>query len=105
MTQPSFEEIWQKIVSRLTPGMTIRNWTILQGYFGDDIEIIDVTPDMIVIKIPTAKYLYSVPRDDFQKLWQVWPAYKNGQIDRLQTSPITRFSRYIIDILHWVEQN
>ena len=42
MDKPSFEAVWQKLQSRLKPGMSIPNWTILKGYTGSEIKVAEI---------------------------------------------------------------
>ncbi len=105
MAEPAFEPIWQKIMTRLKPGMSIRNWTHLKGYLGDEMKVNKVTQERIVIDAPNAKLPQSVSKTDFQKVWTSWPEYKSGQVQRQIFTEMTRYSKYIISILHWLEDN
>ena len=96
-------EIWRTVHSRLMTGMNIRNWTVLKGYLGDTFLIKEITESRLVINSPNAKNLVNVPRGDFERFSEVWSVYKNGRMRRSETSEITRFSKYIISIFHWLE--
>ena len=67
--------------------------------------VVEVSSDKVVIEAPKAKHLVSVYRTDFQNVWQVWPAYKTGWIQRHEIRDTTFFSKYIISIFHWIESN
>jgi hypothetical protein len=103
MEEYAFDTIWQTISTSLKPGMFIRNWTQLKGYLGDEMKVVEVSRGKVVIEAPNAKNLISVPREDFQRVWQVWLAYKGGRMQRQEIREMTFFSKYIISILHWIE--
>jgi hypothetical protein len=104
MAEAAFETTWQKIVTQLKPGMSIQNWTYLKGYPGDEMKVHKVSREIIVIDAPRAKLLQSIPKADFQAVWEIWPKYTSGQAQRQIFTDITRYSKYIISILKWVEQ-
>ncbi len=41
---------------------------------------------------------------DFQKVYAIWSSYSQGQTGRAALRDATRFSKYIISVLHWLEQ-
>ena len=59
---------------------------------------------MIVIDAPHAKLRESIPKADFQTVWLIWPRYSSGQVQRQIFTDITRYSKYIISILHWLDE-
>ena len=101
----SFSEIWQVILRRLKPGDSIQNWTVLKGNLGDSMKVVQVDIGEIVVQTPNAMHLQHVSRDEFEKIWEVWPAYKSGQKQRQEIREITFHSKYILSILHWLEKN
>ena len=105
MAEISIEPVWQKIISQLKPGMSIRNWTALNGYLGDEMKVVRITNDKIVIDSPKAKYHQHVTKDDFEVVWKNWDDYKSGQVQRQEIRKNTRFSKYVISVLHWLEEN
>jgi hypothetical protein len=68
-------------------------------------KVVKVTQNSIVIDPPKAKGLQHVPKGDFEKVWETWPAYKSGKFKWQEFTLLTRFSVYIIAILHWLEQD
>ncbi|HOH20775.1 MAG TPA: hypothetical protein PKX41_14010 [Anaerolineaceae bacterium] len=98
-----FNKIWEKLMVVLTPGLMIPNWTELKGYMGDTMRIMSVSEEAIVVQAPLAKHLQRIPRDDFEKFWQIWEDYQSGRIPRGEITELTRYSKYIISILHWLE--
>ena len=99
------QTIWTTLQARLIKGQAIQNWTVPKGYLGDNFWIEEVTERRVIAYSPNAKNLISVPRADFERFCDVWPAYRNGRIQRQETTDITRFSKYIISIFHWLESN
>lgn len=45
------KDIWQVVSENLRAGMTVRNWTVDNGYFGDDIIIQDIGEDFVEIGV------------------------------------------------------
>jgi hypothetical protein len=101
----TFSEIWKVILRRLKPGESIPNWTVLKGYMGDSMKVVQVGEGEIIIQTPNAKRLQHVSRGEFAEVWEVWPAYKTGQKQRQEIREMTFHSKYILSILHWVEDN
>ncbi len=99
-----FDPIWQELITRLKPGMIIRNWTALKGYLGDTIRVAEVKDIEIVIQAPKAKNLQHISREEFGKVWEVWRAYKSGRFQRQNIREMTFYSKYIISILHWLDE-
>jgi hypothetical protein len=100
----SFEKMWDYLQSNLEPGTQIRNWTVLKDYFGDDMIIVKVNPNHIDVDPPQAKNLQVVPKKDFGKVWDVWSNYKRRITLRKELAEMTRYSKYIISILRWYEE-
>jgi hypothetical protein len=101
----TFDSVWSRFQSGLKPGDTIKNWTVLKGYLGDTIKIVRVGSGFIDVDAPHAMTTQHISKGEFEKVWEVWPEYKGGKFPRHQFQEITRFSKYIISILHWVDQD
>ena len=98
-----FNTIWSYIQTNLKIGTTIKNWTAYSGYLGDTMKVTAVRKNCIEVDAPNAKSTQIVPKDDFEKVWEVWSDYKDEVIKRYEVRDMTRFSKYIISILHWYE--
>ena len=83
--------------------MPIKNWTAFKGYLGDEMTVVGVREFYFEVKSPNARNVQFVPKDDFKKVWEVWADYKSQKVRRYEIRNITRFSKYIISILHWYE--
>jgi hypothetical protein len=101
----SFEPVCNALLDDLKPGIEFRNWTILKNYIGDRMRVEDVNPSEIVVQAPKAKSALHVPRKEFEKIWEIWPEYKAERITRQEITDLTFYSKYIISILHWLEEN
>ena len=97
-----FEQTWQAIQTGLSSGMSVRNWTRLKGYLGDSFEILDVSPERIIVSAPAAKNEQHVPKRDFAKVNALWMKYCSGDVGRQEIVVHTRYSKYIISILHQI---
>lgn len=100
----TFENVWSFLQRKLKSGAVVQNWTADKGYLGDDMTVINVSRNSVTVKAPKAQNLQNVPKEDFGKVWKVWAGYKNQNIRRYELRDMTRFSKYIISILHWYEE-
>ena len=100
---PGFNEVWQYLQTHLQPGAVIPNWTALKGYLGDKMTVVHVTDNVISIKTPRAKNPVNVPRGDFERVWEIWHAYKSHRLRRYELTEVTFFSKYIISLFRWYE--
>ncbi len=99
----AFEDIWRSIQARLNEGVIIPNWTRDKGYVGEPFKIVRIKEDVVEVEPPGAKNIQKIPRQDFQKVYEIWDDYCRGKIRRSEIGGLTRFSKYIISILHWIE--
>ena len=98
-----FEQVWRSIRSKLAKGMEVKNWTVQKGYLGDTMRVSDLGTDYIIVDTPGARTLQRVHKNDFEEVWNIWEDYKAGKVPRQVMTPLTRFSKYVISILHWWE--
>ena len=99
----TFDTVWSHLQTNLKVGTNIKNWTDLRGYWGDTMRVNAIRSDSIVVDSPSTKNLQVIPKDDFEKVWKNWADYKSQNVSREQLRDVTRFSKYIISILHWYE--
>jgi hypothetical protein len=99
----SFEAVWEYLQKNLKVGTEIRNWTADKGFLDDSMTIKSVTNLAIDVETPNAKYVQSVPRENFETVFKVWEEYKAKSIRRHDIRDMTRFSKYILSILKWRE--
>ncbi len=104
MSVIKFDRVWEYLQHHLRRRMVIRNWTMVNGYYGEDFYIEWVSTATITVDPPGAMGIQHIPKDDFQAIWGIWPAYLSGRFPRGEMSEMTRFSKYIISILHWYEE-
>lgn len=97
-----FETIWREIQRGLDVGDAIRNWTQRNGYIGDDFTIRAMGAGFVEIDSPGARNFQRVSREDFAAVYEMWDDYNAGRVPRNQVRDVTRFSKYIISILHHV---
>jgi hypothetical protein len=101
----TFEVLWCDLTSQLRPRKVVKNWTAFRGYLGDTMKIVGVGDRYIQIEAPNAKTIQQVPKGDFQKVCDVWKDYQSQRFARSAMREITLYSKYIISILHWYEEN
>lgn len=98
-----FTNTWTALQTHLEAGATIPNWTARNGLTGDPFEVVSVSRNVILLDAPGATTLQAVRRTDFEKLYPLWDDYVGKQIPRSSFNPLTRYSKYVISILHWLE--
>lgn len=101
----SFEPVWQAIQKNLKPGTEVRNWTILKGYWGGRIPVVDLEKNAIIVQATRTGNELRVPRSEFEKMWKIWTDYKGGKVTRQEIGALMFVSKYVISILHWYEEN
>jgi len=99
-----FESIWNFFQRKLKPGTEIQNWTAYRGYLGDSMTIIGVQENSIEVETPKAENIQHVPKEDLKNVWGVWSDYKIQKVKRYELRNMTRFSKYIISIFRWYEE-
>ena len=100
MGSGDFEECWARIQREVTAGDTVRNWTQANGYLGDEFTLRVVDWEAIVVETPGALNLQRVPRADFAEVYRHWDDYCGGRCPRHKLRDMSRFSKYVISILH-----
>lgn len=97
------KEIWQVVSENLQAGMTVRNWTVNRGYFGDDIIIQAVGENFVEVAAPDSKTgevaTVCVPQQDFEYVYTNWDAYLAGDMTRHELRDNCWNTRYVIDVL------
>lgn len=96
----SFEAVWVQIQRSIAPGDTIRNWSRHSGYLGNDFTIQAVTDRFVEIDSPGASNIQHIARAEFGGVHEHWEAYNARMFPRGGLRDITRFSTYVISILH-----
>jgi hypothetical protein len=100
----AFTDTWTALQDTLSTGVTIENWTKDKEFLGNAFTIVRVAEDFIEVNTPNAFHLQRVPRSDFELVYRIWNSYLGRRIRRHEIRDRTRFSKYIISILHWLEQ-
>jgi len=100
----TFDEVWSWLQDNLKPSQTIKNWSVIRGDLGRTVTVVCVCSGCIEVDPPKAKNIQVVPKQDFKKVWDVWSAYKSGELFRSTIPEKTRYVTYILSILHYYEQ-
>ena len=100
----SFDAVWSFLQKRLKTGTILNNWSTYQGYLKGTVTVTGIHSDNIEVDPPDAKNVQAVPKADFEKVWNIWVDYKKQAVKRHELKPITRYSTYIVSILHWYEK-
>jgi hypothetical protein len=99
----SFADTWAALRAHLSEGVTIDNWTAYSGDVGEPFKIQKIGSDAIVVAAPGAITPQLVRRKDFEAVYELWDGYVRGRIPRSIFTPLTRHSKYIISLLHWLQ--
>jgi len=100
-----FEDFWAHLLTHLTVGTEVNNWTALKGFVGDKMTVVKIGDASISVDTPRTKGYQRVPKQDFEKVFAVWSDYKINKIPRNELTDLTRYSKYIISLLRWYEDN
>ena len=95
--------MWSAFQAHLSPGTTVNNWTVANGLLGDTFTVTAVGPGHVEADTPGAKNIQKVPSADFETVYNLWQRYRNGQVTRPEIRDATRFSKYVISILYWLQ--
>ncbi|MBI3089595.1 MAG: hypothetical protein HYY96_02925 [Candidatus Tectomicrobia bacterium] len=98
----TFDERWEALQATLYADTEIPNWTAANGYFGDPFRIVLVTPSYIEVDPRRAENIQHIPKGEFRKVHERWEGYLRGTFPRKELRDLTRFSKYIISIFHWL---
>ena len=98
--QNDFENLWLQLQRDINIGDKIMNWTQHSGYLGDEFTICAVQPSHIEVDTPQALNIQHIPKEHFLAVYEVWTAYSEGSLSRHKLRDNTRFSKYIVSILH-----
>jgi hypothetical protein len=98
-----FADTWNAIQRQLVLGSVIPNWTAHKGSIGEPFKIVAITSTHIDVDAPGARSVQKVPIADFEEVYQLWEEYRHAGLSRSALTPLTRYSKYIISILHWLE--
>ena len=99
-----FTNTWNALQTHLATGTTIPNWTASKGLLGDSFVVSAVSLNHIEVDTSGAENRQRVPVADFQTVYAMWNSYCQDETPRATVRDATRFSKYVISVLHWLEQ-
>lgn len=99
----TFEGTWADFRNRLKPGTSIQMWSA-NGYTGKSFKVDGFDATAITV-IPEGRKPRSISREDFNRVYRQWPAYKAGKINRSQLGEVTgsQNTSYILSLFRWIE--
>jgi hypothetical protein len=98
-----FVDTMGALLATLNEGTEIPNWTIDGGLRGDMFHIISASLRQVTVETPNARHLQKIPMGDFAAVYELWNGYCRGTVPRSEIRSVTRYSKYIISIYHWLE--
>jgi hypothetical protein len=99
----SFAAVWSYLQAHLVEGAVIPNWTAAGQQDTGGFTVVAVTGTHVDVAVPTAKTVQHVPARDFEHVHGLWAGYVRGSVPRYQIREVTRYSKYIISMLYWLE--
>jgi len=96
----SFEELWDRLQQNLAVGTTVQHWSVFRGDLKGEFEITSIEPESIRVSSTNQP----IPKNDFRVVAELWDDYCAGNVPRFRIRDLTRFSTYIISVLHWQEK-
>lgn len=100
----AFPDTWALLQAQVRVGDAIPNWTAHRGLLGDAFHITGVHANAVEVTAPGASNVQRIPQRDFEAVYDVWSDYLRGTVHRPEIRDTTRFSKYTISILRWLEQ-
>ena len=100
---PSFEGFWKRLLEKLRNPTLIKNWTVYSGYIGEDFFARKHSEFVIECILPTGNTLY-IPKRDFEVIYNLWEDYKRFKVKRAELCRLSRFTKYVISIIHRFEE-
>ncbi|RLE86831.1 MAG: hypothetical protein DRJ49_07290 [Thermoprotei archaeon] len=94
------EEFWYKILSCLKPGDRVKYWSVAGRVRGSYFIVKRVALEYITVEAESTRAEQTIPKRDFLAVYEKWEGYLKGHIKRYELRDITRFSSYIIGIIH-----
>ena len=95
--------VWNKIRDCLQNKQEIRYWSRTGRTKQYSFTIKEVGLNYIIVLAESTGSPQLIPKEDFLKVYEVWEGYLRGRVKRYQLRDMTRFSSYIISILHECE--
>lgn len=103
LEEPVAIKAWNAFREYVWSGFKFPSWSADKGYLATTFTIVKIDQDTITVQSSTAQNLQKVPKEDFLRLAIDWKEYKSGKIPRHELRDKTRYSTYIIGILHWLD--
>ena len=95
--------VWNKIRECLQNKDIVKYWSRSGRTIRDSFIIKEVGPNYVIVIAEGTGTPQLIPKRDFLKVYEVWEGYLRGRVKRYQLRDMTRFSSYIISILHECE--
>lgn len=108
-------EIWNKFlrylgerIKNLRPGNLphVRFWTKESGLLPEQFYLsIPTSENIAVFYIKATNPTITIPRGDFERIWEMWQQYLDGELKTEELAEETQYSKYIISILEDIEDS
>ena len=95
-----FEGFWNYLKEELKEWKTINYWSVAGQYRKNSFEAI--AKDNYVLVYLENGSLQRIPKEDFRTVYEVWEQYLAREVKRYEIRDMTRFSSYIISIIHYL---
>ena len=101
----AFDSFWNGLLIDLRTPKKITNWTVKKGNTGEDFTAQQKNNHAILCTTLKGSE-QSVPRKDFELIYDDWAGYLSDRITRKDFAPQSRFTKYTISIIHqYVKQS
>lgn len=96
-------KLWNALNANIYSGLSIPNWTVNAGHIGQVFIVHMVSASNVIVIVPRASKLQKISWVDFRLVYDRWNGYRQHIIPRSEISSVTRYSKYIISIYHYIE--
>jgi len=95
-----FEDFWNYLKRELREWRTVNYWSVAGRFRKNIFEAL--AEDDYVLVYPEDCSLQRIPKEDFRIVYDVWEQYLTREVKRYEIRDKTRFSSYIISIIHYL---
>ncbi|MGQ4834406.1 MAG: DUF7662 domain-containing protein [Candidatus Asgardarchaeia archaeon] len=99
--EKSFEKFWLELIREFNNWKNVEYWSVAGRTRNKSFQAKAFGQEYILIK-PEYGSLQTVPKGDFEIVYDIWEQYLRGDVKRYEIRNMTRFSSYIISLIHYM---
>lgn len=102
-----FNAVWRRLQMTLAGGETIRNWSPIRAYTGNQFTVVGTEANAILVRSNRTGNERRVTKRDFESVFSHLPDLEAGAIGRHELGQLTqsRNTSYILSLINWARNN